>query len=277
MDCCCKSFCDKNCNWNIFLIFCLIDFIHIGACAVDIVHEKGLEEAGEALGLVRNLGWWTSISTLLEEGQADELQLLCLPVEEGAVHLLTCPHDGPLTCPHIQDDKSIPGGRVGENTSAPASVSRFASHWKLVRLPEGQAPTTPYQDSPATPAPSAKVLLRPPRPLHGRTGKLNEEEDETSHLFWRRSDQVLVVLVPCHSLWINSLWPSKTLFFNGKQCILMISGSNIIIFMPNFANKTLENCCLNHTYFGSVEQISWVLFDVLSTFTYIVCMDVHKK
>ena len=41
MDCCCKSFCDKNCNWNIFLIFCLIDFIHIGACAVDIVIKIG--------------------------------------------------------------------------------------------------------------------------------------------------------------------------------------------------------------------------------------------
>ena len=114
-------------------------------------------------------------------------------------------------------------------TCAPTSVSRSASHRKLVRLPQGPAPTTPDQDSPATPAPSAQVLLRPPRPLHGRTGKLNEEEDETSHLFWRRSDQVLVVLVPCHSLWINSRWPSKTLFFNGKQCILMISGSKITL------------------------------------------------
>ena len=32
-------------------------------------------------------------------------------------------------------------------TSAPTSVSRSASHRKLVRLPQGPAPTTPDQDT----------------------------------------------------------------------------------------------------------------------------------
>ena len=85
-------------------------------------------------------------------------------------------------------------------TCAPTSVSRSASHWKLVRLPQGPAPTTPDQDSPATQAPSSQVIQRPPRPLSGRTGRLNEEADETSHLFWRRGNQVLV---PCQ--FVNKL------------------------------------------------------------------------